>query len=898
VHTILLLLLLSTPALAQNPPAAPPADEAAAEAPAPAPLAPPVLLGQIAGAVPEGILEPGGPILQVMVELFIDEEGIVLDQTIATSSGSEELDAHCLRLAPLMQFLPATQEGEPVAVTIQYPFRFLPPDPPPPLIPPAQLSGRVEVKGSKEPAAFLDVELYVGTPNREEPTKPEHYDLAEEPTASFTLGDDAVFDLPDLPAGTYVVSIGGGAFKTARYIEVLAEGQTREVLYRVVPTGLDETVVIARREDANPERVLTRDELWKMPGAGGDPVAAIQALPGVVYATPSFNGPPGEQTPIVRGASSEDSVFALDGLPSPVLIHSLGQESITGQYLVDRAYLQPAAAAARFGDLTGAVVGIDIRSPRKDRVGGFIQPGIGQAAAALEGPIADNARFYVGFKRSYFDLFIGLFLPQDSPIDFATAPFWQDQQAIIEADIAPGLNFHLGYIGTTDGIDILRRPGEEAPAEDLFTQRTDLHRIQIKLDLETDWGLTNKVHPAISFWGTKFKFLNFIDLKDRHTTFHLLDELHVPIPQVPWLSFDAGVLLEIDDNRRSSTQPIFAREDTGPTVDLDNDAELSGSERRGRVWVGTWFGATFKPIPELQITPEFRLDYWAALGDPVPGVRARMGYSPTKFLQFSLAGGRYVQSPSLDELNSISGNPELGPEEAWHANVGVNLAPAPWVNIDVQGYVKTLSEQVVSNATSDTFAGLGNGLGGVEDPDDPTNGLSNGGKGRIYGMEVFAKFGVTRGVGVSGWLGYSLAWAERKDTEDEAWRWFQWDRRHQLTALVSLRLPGEVTIGGRWQLQTGAPRTPVIDSTYFADFGSYIPEYGEQNSERAKPYHQLDLRIDKRIRQKTHFVDVFVDVTNVYYAKTDEFPIQSFDYRETASFALIPGIDFGVRVEF
>lgn len=902
-------LLLALPAVAQE--AATPPD-----APEPVLIAP-YLLGVVSVPIPEGLLEPGTKPFDVVLSLLIDVEGAVEEVEVKVSSGLPELDDHATEGALLLQFNPALLDGVPTQVTLDYPFRFFPPPPPPPLIPPAALTGRVEVKGSREAAPSIDVELYSAVPapghiegepeegtvgDDGEPIRqargPNHYTLSEQPAAVVEADEDGNFVFPDLAAGTYVAVVGGGAFRIAKFVERFEPGQEREVLYRLLPTGLAETVVIERVDGGAPERVLTRDELWKMPGSGGDPVAAVSQLPGVAIA-PSFQLGAGEPAPVVRGASAEDSVAILDGLPTPLLLHSLGQVSITGQFLVERAYLKPAAAEAEFGDLTGGVLGLDIRAPRSDRVGGFIQPGLGQSAIALEGPITEKARFYVGFKRSYFEILGALFIPQDAPIDFVTFPFYQDQQAILQWDLHPNLTVQLDYIGATDGIDLFTRPGEDdedQSTDRIFKQQINMHRIQAKLKFAHPSGFTNVVHPAITFWGTSVQILDFIDTLDRHTTFHLRDRVHAPV--LPWLTIDGGFLLEVDSNRLSTKTILFQREDTGSQTSIGDPPTLEGTERSTRVWVGAWVGATFQPHEILSVTPELRIDYWGALGKVSPQVRGRIGFRPTPWMGWTLAGGRYEQRPSLDEINAVTGNPELGPEGAWHINLGTLLDPAPWLMIDVQGFAKFTDETVVSDSGGDAFSDLFAGLFPDEEDDDPTHGLSNSGIGRIYGAEIFSRFGTTRTVGVAGWLGYSLAWAERKDFEDEEWRFFQWDRRHQLTILLQLKLPLEMQFGAKFLIQSGAPDTPVEGATFYADAGAYVPHYGEVYSARGAPYHQLDLRFDKRFRAKKYFVDFFVDVSNVYYAQTAAFTIYSFDYRETAGFSQFPAVDVGVRIEF
>lgn len=55
---------------------------------------------------------------------FIDENGVVRNQTIQTSSGSEALDEAALRVAPVFEFTPAENRGRPVPAWVQLPVTF------------------------------------------------------------------------------------------------------------------------------------------------------------------------------------------------------------------------------------------------------------------------------------------------------------------------------------------------------------------------------------------------------------------------------------------------------------------------------------------------------------------------------------------------------------------------------------------------------------------------------------------------------------------------------------------------------------------------------------------------------------------------------------------------------
>ncbi len=903
---------------AEPTPAEPPAED-------PGDLTYPIPRHDIVVPLPPDLLEPGADPVQAIVRIVISAEGLVTASEISASSGVEAVDAAALRAAALMTFLPATLDGEAVEVTIEYPIVFLAPEPPPPAVLPAELRGRVEERGSMKPLESVEVSLYAAeyTPDEDEDegedeigdeldleleldpddVEIEDFTLAEEPLLTAYTDAEGHFAISDIPPGLYVAACGFAGFRVEKYVEVLPEGTVRDVIYRIRPNAVQQTVVIARKESDTPERILSGEELKTIPGAGRDPMAAVQSLPGVVHTPPSYTASEMVQTPVLRGAAGEDSVMYLDGLPTPIIFHTMSTFSITGDSIIDRAFLKPAAVEASYGDLTGGVVGLDLRSPRRDRIGGIFDPGIGLFSFNIEGPIRPKSRFHVGIRRSYYDILMKLILPRDLPLDFVTAPYFQDQQVILETDITPWMTWQIGYLGTMDGMKLLFEDDDEEEdqlQEQLeFTMRTDLHRIFLKIDTETKSGFTNRLHPALTFWSYDFTFADFFASTDRHTTFHLKDDLHLPL--TPWLSLDAGGILEVDKLKQYRNVPQQSRESEGGYGGEAGQENLIGRVDEKRTWLGGYVSVPIQPVEPLTIVPEFRVDYFGKLGAAIPQVRGRIGVQPHERVRISLAGGRYVQSPSYEELSDTTGNPDLRSEGAWHLNLGAAVAPGPWLDLDVQGYVKWLDHQVVSSVSSSDYGGWGD-LGGFEDlidtEDDPTHGLSNDGIGRIYGAEVFARFDFARKLRFSGWVGYGLCWAERKDFPDEDWHWFQYDRRHQLTVLMQLTFPREVILGARFQLQSGAPMTPVEDATFYPDIGWYLPEYGELYSERGLPFVQLDLRIDKRWRKNNHIVDFYVDLQNITMAKSSDFVLYSFDYRESASFMSFPAINLALRIEF
>jgi TonB family protein len=63
---------------------------------------------------------------EVRLHVFINAEGIVETARVAVSSGQTQLDEAALRVAPQIEFTPALNRGERVAVWVEIPIRFEP----------------------------------------------------------------------------------------------------------------------------------------------------------------------------------------------------------------------------------------------------------------------------------------------------------------------------------------------------------------------------------------------------------------------------------------------------------------------------------------------------------------------------------------------------------------------------------------------------------------------------------------------------------------------------------------------------------------------------------------------------------------------------------------------------
>ena len=90
--------------------------------------------------------------------------------------------------------------------------------------------------------------------------------------------------------------------------------------------------------------------------------------------------------------------------------------------------------------------------------------------------------------------------------------------------------------------------------------------------------------------------------------------------------------------------------------------------------------------------------------------------------------GVYTQPPANDQLSRVFGNPDLGPQTAYHYVAGVDVDITPSLRIETDLFWKDMHDLIVRG----------------EDPDGPV--LVNDGRGRAYGAQFMVRKQMTQQV--------------------------------------------------------------------------------------------------------------------------------------------------------
>ena len=376
----------------------------------------------------------------VLYELTVTEAGNAVDLVVLESAG-EPFDSAARGAVERFRFVPAAQDGEPVAARIRYRYVFEPepePEPEPVL---GALTVRLRGDGEAPIARFRALLLEGDRQVAEVET--------ERGEASFA----------DLAGGTYRVLVFADGYQEVANSETVVAGEETLATYRPTQIQVDgdapddeplygATAVVDPPPREVTRRTIRREELTRVAGTRGDALRAIELLPGV------GRPPAGAGVLLVRGSSPQDSQTYLEGNPVPLLYHFGGLTGFVNSRLLDRIDFYPGNFSVRYGRSTGGVVDIGTRDPVTDSFHGVVDINVIDASVLLEAPLGDEVSFAVGARRSYIDAFFGL-IPLGDDVNAIAAPVYWDYQAMVTYKPNPNDRFRFRAYGSSDRLRLL-----------------------------------------------------------------------------------------------------------------------------------------------------------------------------------------------------------------------------------------------------------------------------------------------------------------------------------------------------------------------------------------------------------------------------------------------------------
>jgi outer membrane receptor protein involved in Fe transport len=698
-----------------------------------------------------------------------------------------------------------------------------------------------------------------------------------------TSDEHGEFAFPDVAPGTWSVEVSKPPFiPTTENVVIEAGGRPPPPLELLLIGEVEsvriEEPVKAERPAAGGTEVV-REEIQRIPGTRGDVLTAVQSLPGIAN-TGTFT--PFSSGVIIRGSDPSDARILVDGFEIPLLYHFGAVQSIIPTEMIQGITYSPGGSGVQHGRASSGTIEAHTR-PGSDKLGGYAELSFINGAVALRGPIGDRsnrATFSVSFRRSIVDAILPAVLPESSDLQFSILPRYYDWQARIDWQPADRWRLALFVFGTDDRTEFALDRND--PADPLLTgrfgTRTNFHRAIASATYE---GARFRNRAALSLDMTRLRFDMSTDrhLRLRNQGISFRDEAQLVVG--PRLTLRGGAEAIGQFVSLDQKMPRGSREGDPSPMNFTFDPILERQVDLVLPTVAAWASADVMLGRHASLTAGLRYDGFlrndAHLVQPRGELKVFLGENTLR-----LSSGLYSRPPYWeDEIVQAS----LRPERAWQSALGLERELWPGVTLQATAFFTQRWDLIMFNGQRQDAAAAGDQY-------------LNQGTGRTHGAELMLS---SRGPRHFAWLAYTLSRSSRRDGPGAPERLFDFDQTHNLVLVGSRRFGKEEQwqVGGRFQLTTGKPYTPVMGATPFGDQGRYRPTYGGINSARMETMHQLDLRVDRVWRFKEWRLSAYLDVQNVYSHATVMDYRYNQDYTQKTAIKTLPILpSIGIRAEF
>ncbi|HEX3481859.1 MAG TPA: TonB-dependent receptor [Kofleriaceae bacterium] len=839
---------------------------------------PPRLVQAQAPEYPPAALEAGKE-ASVKVRIHIDATGVVTAVDVVEPAG-DGFDEAAVAAAMQYVFEPAEIDGAPAAIAVETAIHFTierreePEAPPPP--PPAAHTGPPNHAGAlTAPVSLQGAALERGTRRA---LAGVIVSIAELGLDAVT-GDDGTFYFHGVPPGNYKLLAVDPRYDRLERPVALAKQEAVEVRLWMRPRGGNpyETVVEGEREVLEvTRRTIQRQQMTSVPGTFGDPIRVIQTLPGIQRA------PFGLGLLLIRGSNPDDTGIYVDGHEVPSLFHFLGGPSIFNAEMLDSLDLYPGGFPARFGRHHGGAVALELRPSQSDGVHGSAKIDFIDSGGYLRAPITRDLSIAVAGRRSYIDLFLGFVLPQPAQGgQRIVTPVYYDYSARVDYNLHDNGRLSLFVIGSSDTLHVLNKDPDAELSTDLNSAVKFLRVIggyerpiagDLKLTLSPAWG-----RDTVTFAGAQAEAAGpFSSISVVNDSLSYRMRVHGKL--APSLTIDSGLDLLSRVTRYQALLPVDDQLIDSRGVDIPPTQLFRGAQLIG---LGSYIDLGVDVSSRLKLIPSLRIDGYlldgVARNSIDPRLVARYQVSPTLTVKAYL--GHFSQPPQPEGFDRRFGNPNLDIEHAIHTGIGYEWKPDRLWSIDSElYYVGRYDVAVFTSAVAQNPDGTFSNV----------NFLSEG-KNHSTGLELLIKREISEHA--YGWVSYTYSRAFQQSHPDSDVVPTAFDQPHVLNAVASYKPGSGWEIGGRFQLASGRPDTPVIGATYDADTGRYVAIRGTARSIRTPLFLQLDTRVEHDWLYERWSLGLYLDIINVTNRKNVEAVQYDYRFRNSSpitSFPILP----------
>lgn len=690
-----------------------------------------------------------------------------------------------------------------------------------------------------------------------------------------TTGEDGAFEIKGIKPGVYNISVSALGYKKYTLFDL----EVKNTRVTQIKIELEQESRVLNEIDIKPEGFVKPEEapvslntigeveIKRNPGANRDISKALQSLPGVA-ATASFRN-----DLIIRGGSSNENRFYLDGIEVPNINHFSTQGATGGpvgminvDFIREVDFYSGSFPAAK-GNALSSILDFKLKDGYDKNVVYSFTLGASDLAATVEGPLSPKTSFIASWRRSYLQfLFKALGLP--------FLPNYDDFLLKTKIKINGKNEITILGLGAIDKFKL-----------NLDQKETKFQQYLLgNLPVNTQWNYTGGlVYKHYGKNGYTTVALSRNALNNEAVKYRNNDASDPSNLILDYRSTEEENKLRVEHTNRFSGFKL--------TYGIGGElARYTNSTFNRLPFVGTIRYASqldlFKYAAFAQLSKDFfndklslslgvrgdASDFNKGMRNPLQQLSPRFSasYAITQKFRLNANIGRYYQLPSYTILGYRNTNSELVNKQVSyircdHLVGGVEYSTPGLLRVTVEGFVKNYSWYPFDLRDSISIANQGSDFGVVG-----TVPVSSENQGRSYGAELLLQQKMNRNF--YGILAYTFVHSEFQDYNGK-YIASSWDFRHIISLTVGKYFKKNWELGGRFRFNSGSPYTPYnvsasMEKSNFDITGQGILDKRSLNSLRTKAFHQLDVRVDKKYFFKKWSLNLYLDIQNIYNNKT------------------------------
>ncbi len=699
------------------------------------------------------------------------------------------------------------------------------------------------------------------------------------------------FEITGLKPGVYSFKATASGFKELVINEItVTNARSIELNFALEEIVLEQEEVVVKaspfqRKSESPVslKTLNATEIERLPGAGRDVSKVIAALPGVASRATFRNDI------IIRGGSPGENKFYLDGIEVPNINHFATQGSSGGpvgllnvNFIREVDFYSGAFPANRANGLS-SVLSFKQKDGNQDAFITNFALGSSDAALTFDGPIGKKVDFIFSARRSYLQfLFAALQLP--------ILPTYNDFQYKINYKLNDKNKITFIGLGAIDDFRLNAKVNENVT--DSATRESNNYILN-NLPLQKQWNYTvgiNWLHYS------KNSYQNIIVSRNMLNNSATRTSNKIPAPDniiLDYSSFEAENKFRFEHTYNKNGWRLNAGvgyeyakyfNSTFNRVTIQGVPVLIDFESTLGLHKVALFGQLSKSLlkEKLNLSLGLRTDvnsYAKSMMNPLDQLSPSFSVNYRFNSQWALNGNiaRYHQLPAYTILGYRDANGVLKNKEndlryisADHFVLGTEYLTKFDSRFTLEGFFKSYNRYPFSLKDSLSLANIGSDFGVVGN--EEVKSISTG---RTYGVEFLYQQKMYKGFYAI--LAYTYVVSEFKD-KNNSYVPTSWDSRNIVSLTGGKRFKKGWEVGFRWLFSGGSPYTPidVATSSLIQNWdinGQGLLDINRLNTQSESNFHQLNLRVDKKIYLDKFNMNFYLDIQNAYGYKAKLAPI-------------------------